>query len=117
MKFSFSVKDCVLINSVELIVLPCEGRSPKRKPVIQLKVDYPSLEGYEQIQGLEFVLPTLFYQFFPPLILKIFKSHDKISDICLTRCSYTVSGFEGPVLCPPDTKSCLFRKDPDAGKD
>ena len=117
LKFSFSVKDCVLINSVELIVLPCEGRSPKRNPVIQLKVDYSSLEGYEQIYGLEFVLPTLFYQFFPSLILKIFKLHSKISDICLTRCSYSVSGFEAPVLRPPDTKSGLFRKHPNAGKD
>ncbi|CAI9171646.1 unnamed protein product [Rangifer tarandus platyrhynchus] len=105
------------MNLVELTVLPCEERRPKRNPLIQLKVDYPSLEGYEQIHGLEFVLPTLVYQFVPSLILKIFKLHNQISDICLARCSFSVSRFEAPVLCTPDTKSRLFRKDPDAGKD
>ena len=105
------------MNLVELTVLPCEERKPKGNSLIQLKVDYPSLEGYEQIPSLEFVLPTLVYQFFPSLILKIFKLHNKISDICLARHSYSVSRFEAPVLCTPDMKSQLFRKDPDAEKD
>ena len=117
LKFSFSVKDCVLMNLVALTVLPREEKRPKRNPLIQLKVDYPSLEGYEQIPSLEFVLPTLVYQFFPSLILKIFKLHNQISDICLARHSYSVSRFEAPILCTPDTKNQLFRKDPDVGKD
>lgn len=31
-KFSFSSKNCVLMNSVEPTVFPCEGRMPKRYP-------------------------------------------------------------------------------------
>ena len=92
-KFSFSLKDWVLMNPVQPTVLPCEGRRPKRNPMIQLKVDHPSPEGYKQIHGLGFVLPALFYQFFPSLILNIFKLHNKISDICLTKCSYSISSL------------------------
>lgn len=83
---SFSLKDWVLMSPVHPTVLPCEGRRPKRNPVIP--------QGYKQTHSLGFVLPALFYQFSPSLVLHIFKFHNKISDIRLTKYSCSISSLE-----------------------